>query len=296
MSRSKFFIAVFIIIDVILGFYILLHGKNFQILNPQGVTSEGERNLILTAGLLAVCALIPVFGLTIYIVWKYRSGNTKSKYDPHDTHGVGSQLLWWAFPATFVLIFALITWGAVHKLDPYSKIYSQKKPLIIEVVALRWKWLFLYPAQNIATLNYIQFPKNTSVTFLLTADAPMNSFWIPQLSGQIYAMAGMSTQLNVEAKKEGTYRGTAAEINGKGFSNMQFTTRVSSDTDFESWVRSVQASNHMLTFTSYTALAEPKEDTTTQDFSSVENGLYDKILMKYTAPPGRSETQGTHMQ
>jgi cytochrome o ubiquinol oxidase subunit 2 len=149
------------------------------------------------------------------------------------------------------------------------------------VVALQWKWLFIYPGQNIATVNFVQFPENTPVNFIITADAPMNSFWIPQLGGQIYAMPGMSTQLHLMANGAGSYRGVSANLSGQGFADMKFIAKSSSSADFKRWVHSVSYSHNALSLAGYDKLALPSQNNLPAAYSSKPTGLYDTIITKY---------------
>lgn len=296
MNKSKIIVLALLAVDVFLIFFIILQGKNIQLLNSKGFTSEGERNIIFTAGILLLGALVPVFILTGFIARKYRSGNTKGEYAPDSNSRIWIQALWWIFPTVIVIIFAVITWKATHLLDPYRPIQSKNKPIVIEVVALRWKWLFIYPEENIATVNFIQFPVNTPVDFILTADAPMNSFWIPQLSGQMYAMAGMSTQLHVEALSTGDYSGSAAEISGKGFSGMKFKARASTRLQYEEWVKKVKLSEHILNTSEYNKLSNPSDDNPVFYYSKVSPDLFNNVIMKFTTPPGTTPgMQNMHM-
>ncbi len=147
----------------------------------------------------------------------------------------------WAVPIILIASLSVLNWKSTHELDPYQPIASNAPPLTVEVVALDWKFLFIYPQQNIATVNFIEFPVNTPLNFQLTADAPMSSFWIPQLGSQIYAMPAMSTQLHLIANSTGDFRGMDTEINGAGFSGMKFAARSVSQTDFNAWVASVKS-------------------------------------------------------
>jgi len=180
-----------------------LHGHSIAVLNPQGFIANKERGLIVTITLLMLIVVIPVFALTFAIAWKYREGNTAARYSPEWDHNRWVEAVWWAVPLVLITVISMISWSSSHELDPFRPLRSANPPITIQVVALQWKWLFIYPDQNIATVNFVQFPANTPVDFQITSDAPMNSFWIPQLGGQIYAMAGMSTQLHLmeELKK-----------------------------------------------------------------------------------------------
>jgi cytochrome o ubiquinol oxidase subunit 2 len=255
------------------------------VFSPQGPIALQERNLIITAVLIMLIVAIPLLVTLYTFAWKYRAGNKNAKYEPEHTGGTWKQLLWWIIPAIIIVAIATLDWKSTHALDPSKPIISNNPPLTIEVVALEWKWLFIYPAQGIATVNFIEFPEQTPIHFELTADAPMSSFWIPQLGSQIYAMAAMQTQLNLMADTTGEYTGKDTEINGAGYAGMTFLAKSTSQADFNSWVASVQQSSSTLDENAYAALAAPSEYNPPAFYSSVDKNLYDTILMKYMAPP-----------
>ncbi|NDD59526.1 MAG: cytochrome ubiquinol oxidase subunit II, partial [Chlamydiae bacterium] len=176
------------------------------------------------------------------------------------------------------------TWKSTHDLNPYKPIATSQKPLKIQVVALQWKWLFIYPEQGIATLNFVQFPEKTPVSFEITADAPMNSFWIPQLGGQIYAMPAMVSQLNLIADEQGSFRGVSANLSGDGFAGMTFVAKASSETEFHQWVNSVRRSGNFLNLKEYNRLVKPSAYCPEAFYLLKEDNLFDHILMKYKAP------------
>ena len=261
------------------------------VFDPQGPIAGQERNLIILAVLLMLLIAVPMLILLYTFAWKYRAGNKKAKYDPEHVGNLWKQLAWWAIPAALIAVIAVINWKSTHALDPYKPITSSNPPLTIQVVALEWKWLFFYPAQGIATVNYIQFPEQTPVHFELTADAPMSSFWIPQLGSQIYAMTAMQTQLDLEASSTGEYVGKDTEINGAGYAGMTFVARSTSQADFDAWVAAVKNSSNTLTMDEYNnTLLPPSTYVPEAFYSSVPPGLYDTILMKYMIPPGASST------
>jgi cytochrome o ubiquinol oxidase subunit II len=255
---------------------------NIALFNPKGQIAAQQKSLIITAVLLMLIVVIPVLIMTFYISWKYRAGK-KSQYTPNWDFSPKLEFIWWAFPTAIILLIATMTWKSTYALDPYKSIESDVKPITIQVVALQWKWLFIYPEQNIATINFFQFPEKTPIHFQLTADAPMNSFWIPQLGGQMYAMAGMTTQLNLIADEPGEFAGSAAEINGHGFSDMGFLAKSTSPMDFEAWVLSVRQSSLPLTIKNYEDLAKPTTNNPKTLYSTVENNLLDYVIMKYMA-------------
>lgn len=264
------------------------------VFDPQGPIALAERNLIILAVILMLLVAIPMLVLLYTFAWKYRAGNKeKAKYDPEHVGNVWKQLVWWVIPAIIIAAIAVINWQSTHALDPFKPIASDSPPLTIEVVALEWKWLFIYPAQGIATVNYVQFPEQMPVHFMLTADAPMSSFWIPELGSQIYAMAAMQTQLYLEASSTGEYVGKDTEINGAGYAGMTFMAQSVSQSDFNAWVASVKASSNTLTMNDYNdTLLPPSEYVPSSTYASVDPSLYDTILMKYMIPPSSTPPTG----
>lgn len=269
-----------------LGLVVLyLRHANIQVLNPKGSVAHDERNLIVFTVLMGALVLLPVFIMTFTIAWKYREGNTKAKYRPDWDHNIFAETLWWGIPTAIIVVLSVVTWTTSHSLDPH-KALGNATPMKIQVVALDWKWLFIYPQQGIASVNYVQFPVGRPVQFEITSSGPMNSFWIPQLGSQIYAMAGMSTHLNLEADSVGDYRGSSANISGKGFAGMNFTAHVGSESDFNAWVSGVQHSSSSLSMSSYQALALPSENDPAAYYALATPGLYNRILLQFQLPGG----------
>jgi len=256
------------------------------VLDPKGTIAADERLLLFTAVGLMLFVVIPVIILNFIFAWKYRASNTKAKYSPDFDHSTILEIVWWTIPIIIIAILATITWITSHRYDPYRPLDNMqgKKPLVIQVVAMDWKWLFIYPQQNIATVNFVQLPVNTPVRFFITADAPMNSFQIPQLAGQIYAMPGMQTELNVIGTENGDYPGISANYSGVGFAGMTFTARVSSQADFDTWVKSVQNGKVSLSQDTYKKLQAPSENNPVVTYSSVTKDLFNSIIMSYMMP------------
>lgn len=278
MKRTVF--GVLALVCAALAFIFVLQSEKTLLTHPKGIIAQSQLHLIAIDYLLMLIVVVPTFIALIFVVCKYRS---EKHYEPEAKHRPINELLLWIFPALIVAVLTVITWKSAHKLDPFRPLESANKPLTIQVVALDWKWLFIYPEQGIATLNFIQFPAATPVHFKLAADgSPMNSFWIPQLSGQIYAMTGMTTQLHVMADKPGIFSGRAAEINGAGFSHMTFEAKATSLEDFESWVASVKQSSSLL---NYDELAKPGINSSVVLYSNVEPDLFNHIIMKYMHHP-----------
>lgn len=282
MKRISFVIGILAVLGVLLGIFFVLGSDKALVTHPKGLIAHSELKLITTNVLLMLSILVPTAILLLVIAWKYRAKNTKAKYEPEHTSGVFSELLLWGIPSAIIAIMAVITFKATHKLDPYKPLQSEIKPLMIQVVALDWKWLFIYPEQGIATVNFVQFPARTPIQFNLAADgSPMNSFWIPQMSGQIYSMTGMITKLHIMADGPGEYTGRAAEINGEGYAYMTFAVKSTSQSDFEHWVDEVRRSPLQLTDDIYNELYKRSINNPIALYSSVEKDLFHKIVMKY---------------
>lgn len=282
MKRIGFFLLVLAVIGAACAIYFVLKSEHALVAQPKGVIARSELDLIITNIHLMLIVVVPTFIFLFMTVWRYRAKNTKAKYEPEKSHRAFKEVILWVIPACVVVVMAIITWNKTHELDPYKPLNSDVKPLTIQVIALDWKWLFIYPEQGIATLNYVQFPERTPIHFTLCADgSPMNSFWIPQLSGQIYAMTGMITPLHIMADGQGVYAGRAAEINGEGYADMTFVAESTSQSDFEDWVESAKRSKLKLTDHMYDSLAKPSVNHSPILYSYVEEDLFNKIVMKY---------------
>jgi cytochrome o ubiquinol oxidase subunit 2 len=287
-SQSKMVACVILgLASIAFVIVVLLQGKNVALFNPQGAIAKEQLNLIfITVGLMLVLA-IPALFMLYLTAWKYRESNSKVKHEPDARHSKFLVVGMWLVPATLAVVLASIMWPATHKLAPNKLIAAEAKPLTIQVVAMRWKWVFIYPEQNIATVNFVQIPEDTPVRFEMTADeAPMTSFWIPNLGGMLYAMTGHNNELNLIANTPGDYPGSSGEINGAGFAGMKFTARASSQGDFDAWLQEVKRSPAVLGAAEYDQLLKPSEDTPTAFYSAAKAGMYDTVLMKYMGSGG----------
>lgn len=262
-----------------------LHHANIQVLNPKGTIAQSERNLIILTVVLGLFVVLPVYIMTFTIAWKYREGNKQVSYRPNHDHNVLAETLWWGIPSVIIIFLSMVAWNTSHSLDPH-KTLNGGKPLHVQVVALDWKWLFIYPEQGVASVNYLQFPVGQPVQFDITSNGPMNSFWVPQLGSQIYAMAGMSTHLNLEADSAGDYKGSSANISGEGFAGMRFTAHAGSAQEFDGWVSETRLASPKLNMKTYRALAKPSVNNPPTYYSLATPDLYSKVLLSFTAPGG----------
>jgi len=253
------------------------------VLNPKGPIAEQQRDLMLTSLLLTCIVIVPVLILFAIIVWRYRDrkGRT-SKYTPNWEHSTKLEVIWWGIPIIIITILAVITVKYTYALEPSKPLASEEKPLTIQVTSLDWKWLFQYPEQGIATINYIQIPEDVPIRFEITADSPMNSFWIPQLGGQMYAMSGMAMTLHLQADEQGDFWGSGANFTGKDFAKMYFDVKSTSKEAFNTWVNDVKASSPALTLDGYKKLVEPAASDV-RTFSAFPEGLFEMTVTKYAS-------------
>ncbi|MCH4871763.1 MULTISPECIES: ubiquinol oxidase subunit II [Pseudomonas] len=267
---------------------LLLGGCNWTLLNPVGQIGIEERNLIITATLLMLLVVVPVIAMTFIFAWKYRASNKDATYAPKWSHSTKIEVVIWTVPILIILALGVLTYKSTHALDPYRPLESDVKPLTIEVVAMDWKWLFIYPEQGIATVNKIVFPANTPINFRITSDTVMNSFFIPGLGGQIYAMAGMQTKLHLIANHNAELDGISANYSGAGFTGMKFKAIATSQAEFDAWVNEVKASPKQLDQAEYAALSKPSQNNPVALYSSYAPNLFQTIIDKYEGmTPGK---------
>ncbi len=278
-----FLAIVLVVVAATVSLWFYLQNKTIPVLEPQGAVGLQERNLIIFTSLLSVIVVVPVFIMLGSFAWRYREGNNKARYTPDEDGNKWLETLWWGIPIVIIGILGTVTVISTHQLDPYKPLNSKVKPLNVQVVALQWKWLFIYPSQHVASLNELKIPTGTPVNFYITADAPMSAFWIPSLGTQVYAMTGMTSQVSLEADKAGTYRGTNSNINGKGYAGMHFNVDAISAKDFNLWTTTVanERLKNTLDWSAYGALAKPTENNPTTYYQLTDDYLYDKVVNKY---------------
>ncbi len=260
---------------------VLLAGCHIELLSPKGDIGAQEKTLILVALGVMLLVVIPVILLTLFFAWRYRASNTKATYSPKWAHSTKIEVIVWSIPCVIVVFLSVLIWGTTHSLDPYKPLKSDVAPVNVEVVALNWKWLFIYPDYGIATVNHLAIPVNTPIAFKLTAESIMNSFFIPQLGSQVYAMAGMQTQLHLIADTPGVYHGLSSAYSGAGFSDMHFDTVATSEQDFERWIQEVRHSPQQLTAETYKELEKSSIKNSVALYAHVDDGLFNNIVHRY---------------
>lgn len=265
----------------------MLSGCNWVLMNPSGDVAMQQRDLILISTGLMLLIIVPVIALTLLFAWRYRKTNTQADYRPDWDHSTQLELVIWAAPLLIIIALGAITWISTHTLDPYrplDRIAANRpvpegvKPLVVEVVALDWKWLFIYPEQGIALVNEMAAPVDRPIQFNITASSIMNSFFIPALAGQIYAMPGMETKLSAVINKPGEFDGFSANYSGHGFNGMRFKFHGLAPADFDKWVATNKASGNQLSRANYLELEKPSERAPVMRYASVDASLYKAVL------------------
>lgn len=285
MKKST--LAAIILLLTILGMGVIyvVFNNDIALLQPAGEVGQQQSDLLIFCLALSLIIIIPVFTLTLFIAIRYREGNDKATYAPNWAHSKLLETIWWGIPIILIAFLGVIIWQSSHTLDPKKALESDQPPLKVQVVALQWRWLFIYPDQGIATVNTLEIPTNRTIEFKIAADGPMSSFWIPKLGGQIYAMPGMITTLHLNATKAGDYTGKNTNISGEGYSDMVFSVKARSPQEFENWTKnSVDSDKNVLSLDVYNQLSKPKRDKSQLLFNDVENELFNEIVNKYMVP------------
>ncbi|MGR3973473.1 MAG: ubiquinol oxidase subunit II [Candidatus Rhabdochlamydia sp.] len=277
--------AVFVGVLIALASYVntLLGQLNLVVLNPKGAVGVQEKELFLTAFYLMLIVVIPVFFLALLFAIRYRAKGPSKTYAPDLEHNHVLEILWWVIPLIIVTILAVMAYKSSYTLNPYKPLESKQKPVVIQVIALEWKWLFIYPKYNIASVGEIVFPEGTPLQFDITADAPMNSFWIPELGGQIYAMGGMKTQLHLIANETGEFQGMSSNFSGKGFSEMTFKAKSVTQDQFDQWIKTVQETSLPLNQEEYSRLKVATAGYPVTFYKLEDDRLFEKVLMQETS-------------
>jgi cytochrome o ubiquinol oxidase subunit 2 len=265
-------LAVLLICAVTLG------GCNEGVLDPQGPIASAERQILFNSLGIMLAIVIPTILATLGVAYWFRASNPRARYLPEFNYSGRLELLVWSIPIMTVLLVGGVAWVGSHDLDPPKALASAVKPVRVQVVSLDWKWLFIYPEEGIASVNLLIVPVGAPVSFELTSSGVMNSFFVPQLGGQIYTMAGMTTRLHLQADHAGTYRGMSANYSGAGFSDMVFNVDAVPAEGFAQWVAAARATGPALDAQSYAALAKPSRAVAPFTYRTVAPRLFTTIL------------------
>lgn len=270
-----------------------LGGCKAVVLSPSGSIAAEQRDLLVQSTGLMLLIIVPVMALTVFFAWRYRQSNKAATYEPEWDHSTQLELVIWGAPLLIIICLGALTWMGTHLLDPYrplvrsgadSQASGNPAPLEVEVVALDWKWLFIYPQYGVATVNEMAAPVDRPISFRITASSVMNSFYIPALAGQIYAMPGMETRLHAVMNQAGDYQGFTANYSGAGFSGMHFAFRSLDASAFDTWVNGIRNGAEALDRTRYLELEKPSENVPVLTFAKIDPKLYEAIINQCVQP------------
>lgn len=270
----------------LLGAILALSACKLEVLAPSGDVAAQQRDLLVISTLLMLIIIIPVMALTIWFAWRYRSANRDATYDPDWDHSTKLELVIWAIPLLIIVCLGALTWVGTHLLDPYRPLdrisatepARDEQPLRVQVVALDWKWLFIYPDEGVASVNQMAVPVDRPVEFTLTSSSVMNAFYIPAMAGMIYAMPGMQTTLHGVFNEAGEYQGIGSHYSGAGFSGMRFKAIAYEDGGFEDWIAKARDSGESLDRNRYLELEVPSENVPPMAFAEVEPRLFQRAV------------------
>ena len=272
-----------------------LGGCNFIVLAPAGDIAAQQRDLVIISTVLMLLIVVPVMALTVLFAWRYRQSNESARYEPEWDHSTKLELVIWSAPLLIIVCLGALTWMGTHLLDPYRSlgriasdrpVDQAKAPLEVDVVALDWKWLFIYPDYGIATVNELAAPVDRPIDFRITASTVMNSLYIPALAGQIYAMPGMETKLHAVVNHAGTYKGFSANYSGAGFSGMNFAFHGLDDKGFDDWIAKAKTAGGTLGRSEYLKLERPSQNEPVRRYASVDGDLY-RVILNMCVEPGK---------
>jgi cytochrome o ubiquinol oxidase subunit 2 len=247
------------------------------VLDPHGPIGLSERLILSDATAVMLAVVIPVIVLALAFAWWFRADNHLAKYTPDWEYSGRIELIIWAIPALLIAFLGGMAWITSHDLDPPKPLVSTQLPVEIEVVSLDWRWLFIYPNQGIASVNELTVPVGVPIHFRLTSTSVMNSFFVPQLGSQIYTMPGMTTQLNLQADRPGTYEGLSAQFSGDGFSDMHFTLNAVAATQYQQWLRETRAKGNSLDQATFADLVKPSHAGEPVSYGQVDPQIFSTV-------------------
>ena len=251
---------------------------NRGIFDPVGPVAGAEKTILINSTAIMLAIIIPTMIATVAVAWWFRRGNTKAGYRPDGEYSGAIEMVVWGIPVLTVMLLAGIAWIGAHDLEPSRPLKSNNPPLKVEVVSLDWKWLFIYPDQGVATINQLVVPAGTPVSFRLTSATVWNVFWVPQMGTMIYTMPRMTTRLNLQADKQGSFNGLSGHFSGDGFPGMQFQVQSLPPDQFAMWAQGSRGKGALLDAKAYAELSKPSSYVKPVTYGAVAPGLYDAIV------------------
>ena len=248
------------------------------LLDPAGPVARDERAMFFNAVVIMAMIIVPIIGLTFWFAWRYSADRPRGKYAPDWSYSGRLELLVWSIPALTIIFLGGIAWIGSHRLEPSRPIDSDRPTMEVQAISLDWKWLFIYPEQGVASVNHLVLPVGTPVRFRVTSATVMNSFMVPRLGSQIYAMAGMDAKLHLLADRPGRFRGLSAHYSGEGFPEMMFFADAVPPDRFAQWVARTRGAGPVLDGPAYLQLERTAATSKPFTYRAVRPGLYDAAL------------------
>jgi cytochrome o ubiquinol oxidase subunit 2 len=255
------------------------------VLDPRGPVGEGNKTILIDSLAIMLAIVLPTIAAVLGFAWWYRASNLRARYRPEFAYSGQLELIVWFIPLLTIMLLGGVAWVGSHDLDPAKRLSADRPPLEIQVVSLDWKWLFIYPEQQVASVNRLVIPVGAPVEFSLTSASVMNTFFIPQLGSMIYTMNGMAPRLNLQADHAGTYRGESGHYSGAGFSDMHFDVDAVPPDQFAAWVEASRKDGPALDRQSYAELARQSSRVVPFTYREIDPGLFQAIVTQ-AVPPG----------
>jgi cytochrome o ubiquinol oxidase subunit 2 len=253
------------------------------VLDPQGPVGENEKTILIGSLAIMLAIVLPTMAAVLGFAWWFRSSNSRARHLPDWAYSGHLELIVWFIPLLTIILLGGVAWIGSHALDPARRLPGEA-PLEVQVVSLDWKWLFIYPEQQVASVNRLVIPVGTPVHFTLTSASVMNAFFIPQLGSMIYTMNGMAPQLNLRADREGTYLGLSSHYSGAGFSDMHFHVEAVPQDRFSAWIEGARKDGPILDRQGFGELARQSTNVAPFTYRHVDPDLFQAIVTQ-TVPP-----------
>jgi cytochrome o ubiquinol oxidase subunit 2 len=258
-----------------------------NILDPQGPIGAADKTILIDSLAIMLAIVLPTIVAVFGFAYWFRASNAKASYQPHWAYSGRIELVVWSIPTLTIILLGGVAWIGAHQLDPAKAVEGSGKPLTIQAVSLDWKWLFIYPDQEVATINTLTVPADVPLRFELTSSSVMNVFFIPQFGSMIYTMNGMATQLNLRADKPGTFGGLSAHFSGDGFPDMHFDVHVVPSEQFSKWAQEASRADKSLDEASYGEIAKPSMKSAPAIYRLADPNLFHSIVTQKLPPaPG----------
>jgi len=150
----------------------------------------------------------------------------------------------------FIIVAVLFYFTAVKE----SQIVEKSPTTVaheIGVKGIQWSWQFIYPEagpQAIVTGTPAQpptlyVPLGERVRYTITSNDVVHGFWIPAFMIQIQNLPGVTNHLEFTANKLGSFPGRCNILCGRNHSQMIFTVKVVTPTQYKSYLETLKAAN-----------------------------------------------------